>query len=116
MRYVCPKDVKDMLSQRARTVYWKKWAAKRKNEELKEGVWLEPALALLRKKTKRDYESECQACHKEKGTEKAQIIILPSMARDQKGYPRGFQKVGAKSENIEGGVEVAKRYCRASSQ
>ena len=29
-----------MLLQRARTVYWKKWAAKHEYEELKEGVWL----------------------------------------------------------------------------
>ena len=28
MRYVCPKDVKKMLLQQARSVYWKKWAAK----------------------------------------------------------------------------------------
>ena len=28
MRDVCPKDVKKMLLQRARAVYWKKWAAK----------------------------------------------------------------------------------------
>ena len=27
-RYVCPKDVKKMLLQQARRVYWKKWAAK----------------------------------------------------------------------------------------
>ena len=27
MRYVCPKDVKKMLLQQARKVYWKKWAA-----------------------------------------------------------------------------------------
>ena len=52
MRYVCPKDVKKMLLQRARTVYWKKWAAKHEYEKLKEGAWLEPAMALLRKKTK----------------------------------------------------------------
>ena len=25
MRYVCPKDVKKMHVQQARTVYWKKW-------------------------------------------------------------------------------------------
>ena len=55
MRYVCPKDVKKMLLQQARTVYWKKWAAKHEYEELKEGIWLEPALALLRKKTKEDW-------------------------------------------------------------
>ena len=54
MGYVCPKDVQKMLMQRARTVHWKKWAAKHHIEELKDGVWLEPALAMLRKKTKRD--------------------------------------------------------------
>ena len=52
MRYACPKDVTKMLLQRARTVCWKKWAAKHEIEELKEGVWLELALALLQKKTK----------------------------------------------------------------
>ena len=51
MRYVCPEDVKKMFVQQARSVYWKKWAAKREYEELKEGIWLELALALLRKKT-----------------------------------------------------------------
>ena len=29
VRYVCPKDVKNVLVQQARSVYWKKWAAKR---------------------------------------------------------------------------------------
>ena len=29
-----------------------RWAAKHEYEEVKEGIWLEPALALLRKKTK----------------------------------------------------------------
>ena len=28
MRFVCREDVKEMLVQRARSVYWKKWAAK----------------------------------------------------------------------------------------
>ena len=55
MRYVCPKDVKKMLLQQTRTVYWKKWAPKHEYEELKEGIWLEPALALLRKKTKEEW-------------------------------------------------------------
>ena len=36
--YVCPKDVKKMLLQQARTVCWKKWAAKHEYEELKEGI------------------------------------------------------------------------------
>ena len=101
-RFVCPKDVKKMLLQRARTVYWKKWAAKHDYEELKEGIWLEPALALLRKRTKGDWtekhrnvarklvleggwvqqrlfdtgwsdKSECQACHQEIGTEQHRL-------------------------------------------
>ena len=53
MRHVCPRDVKKMLVQRARSVYWKKWAAKHELEELKEGAWIEPALAFLRKKNER---------------------------------------------------------------
>ena len=52
MRLVCPKDVKKMLVQTARSVYWKKWAAMLEYEEFKEGAWLEPGLALLRKKVK----------------------------------------------------------------
>ena len=55
LRDVCPKDVKKMQLQQARTVYWKKWAAKHDYEELKEGIWVEPALALLRKKTKEEW-------------------------------------------------------------
>ena len=53
MRYVHPKDVKKMLVQTTRSVYWKKWSARHEYEELKEGVWLEPAL--LRKKTKKEW-------------------------------------------------------------
>ena len=98
------KDVKKMLMHQARTIYWKKWAAKHENEELKEGIWLEPALALLRKKEdwtekhrnvarklileggwvqKKLFdigwsdESECQACHKEEGTEKHRLYHCP---------------------------------------
>ena len=50
MTYVCPKDVKNMLVQRARSVYWKKWVAKHEYEELKEGAWLELGLVLVRKR------------------------------------------------------------------
>ena len=93
-----PKDVKRMLSQQARTVYWKKWAGKHEYEELKEDIWLEPALALPRKKTKEDGtekhrnvarkfgiaeetrsdESECQACHKEEDTEMHRLCHCPA--------------------------------------
>ena len=56
MRFCVPKRrQKKMLVQRARSVYWKKWAAKHEYEELKEGEWLEPALALLRKKVREDW-------------------------------------------------------------
>ena len=37
MRFVCPKDVKKMLVQRARSVYWKKWASKHGYEEFERG-------------------------------------------------------------------------------
>ena len=60
-------------------------------------------------------ESKCQACHTEEGAEKAQVLPMPRMVRDQTGDPRGFEKVGAQSENLKG-VEVAQRYCNASSQ
>ena len=51
-RFVCPKDVKKMLVHTARSVYWKKWAAKHEYEELKEGAWMEP---LLRKKVRENW-------------------------------------------------------------
>ena len=52
MTYVCPNDVKKMLLGQARSTFWRKWAAKHQYEELKEGIWLEPTLALLRRRTK----------------------------------------------------------------
>ena len=56
MRYVCPQDGKKMLWQQARTEYCKKkWAATHEHDELKEVFWLEPALALLRKKTRGEW-------------------------------------------------------------
>ena len=50
MRYVCPKDVKKMLVQQARSVRWKQWAAKHEYEELIEGGYLAGA-----KKTKEEW-------------------------------------------------------------
>ena len=44
------------------------------------------------------------------------VLQLLRMVRGQTGDPRGFHKVEAKSENLREGVEVAKRYCHASSQ
>ena len=51
MGYVCPKDVKKMLLKQARSAYWKKC----EYEELKEGKWLEPSLALLQNRTKEEW-------------------------------------------------------------
>ena len=106
MRFACPKDVKKMLVQKARSVNWKKRAAKHEYEELKEGAWLEPGLALLRKKMKANWTekhrnvarniflegvwtqkrlfdiggsdvSQCQACQVEEGTEKHRLYHCP---------------------------------------
>ena len=45
---------------------------------------------------------------KKKAHEKHRLYLLSRLARDQKGDPRGFHKVGAKSEDINERVEVAK--------
>ena len=87
-------------------MYWKKWAAKHGCEELKEEAWLEPGLALLRKKVKENWTekhrnvarkiflegcwtqkrladtgwsdiSQCQACQMEEGTEKHRLYHCP---------------------------------------
>ena len=44
-----------MLFAQARSTYWREWAAKHEYEELNNGIWLEPALALLRRKTKEEW-------------------------------------------------------------
>ena len=46
----------------------------------------------------------------------AQALPLSRMVRSQTGDSRGFQKVGTKSKNLKEGVEMAKRYRKASSQ
>ena len=123
-----------------RSVYWKKWAAKHEYEDLKEGVWLEPELGLLREKMKDNSTekhrnvarkifleggwtqkrlfdvgwsdtSQCQACLTGRRHREAQALPLPRMVRSQTRDSRGFQEAGAKSKNLKEGVEVAKRYC-----
>ena len=54
MRYVCPRDVKKMLVQAARSVYWKKWVAKHKQEELKKGSVDRSSSSSLAKESERD--------------------------------------------------------------
>ena len=48
MRYVCPEDAKKMLLGQAKSTYLRRWTAK--HEDGSSQLWLEPALALLRKK------------------------------------------------------------------
>ena len=123
--------------------YLKNWAAKQEREEIKEGTSLEFALALLRKKTNEEWtakhrnvarkleggwvqkrlfdvawsdESKCQACHKEEGTEKHRLYHCPEWYDVRREIPEAFTKAGAKRENVEAGVEMAKVYCIAPSQ
>ena len=120
MRYVSPKDVKKMLLKQVRSAYWKRWAAKHENKKLKEGIWLEPALALLRKKTNEEWTekhrnaarklvpeggwvqqrlfdigwsdaSKCYACHKEEGTEKHRLYHCPEWNEIDE-IPEAFKK------------------------
>ena len=137
----CPKDVKNMFLQQARSICWKKWAAKHEYEELKEGIWLEPALALLRQKTKeegtekhrnvaRNWFRKEDGCRRSSATSAGRMRVsvpsmsqggrhrkaLPRMVRSQTGDSRSFQKVGAKSVNLKEGVEMAKKYCNAPTQ
>ena len=103
---------------------WKKWAAKHENE-LKEGAWLEPGLALVRKKEKGDWTEKASQCGQEDlfGTRldakkiircwmvghqsvsslseggrhrKAQALPLSRMARSEARYSGSFQEMGAK--------------------
>ena len=112
------QDVKKMPLNQAKLVYWKKWAAKRECEELKDGVWLEPIQAMLRRMTtdvwtdkhrnvarkvvvgggwvqKRlhvvgwSIGKKCRGCNKEKKRHKeAQIVPLPVLEGGQKLGPR----------------------------
>ena len=102
-------------------MYWKKWAAKHEHEELEEGVWIEPALALLRKKLREDWTvkhrnvarkifveggwtqeglfdiggsniSQCQPCQMEEGTEKHKLYHCPEWHEVRREIPEPFRK------------------------
>ena len=101
-------------------MYWKKWAAKH-DEELKEGVWLDPGLALLRKKVREDWTekhrdvatkiflkggwtqkrlfdigwsgvSQCLACRMEKGTEKHRLYHCSEWHEIRQKIPESLRK------------------------
>ena len=112
--------------KQARSTYRRKWAAKQEYEELKEGIWLEPALALLRRKTKDEWtdehrhvarklvleggwvqkrlfdigwshESKCEACHKEEGTEKHRLYFCPGWDEVRRQIPETRRKCEQKA-------------------
>ena len=121
---------KKMLVQRARSGNWKKWAAKHEYEELKEGAWLEPGLALLRKKVKENWTeehrnvarkifleggwtqkrlfdlgwsdvSQCQACQLEEGAEKHRLHHCPEWYEVRREIPQAFRKLKQKARTSE---------------
>ena len=133
-----------MQLQQARTVYWKKWAAKHDYEELKEGIWVEPALALLRKKTKEEWtekhrkvarklvleggwvqkrlfdigwsdESKCQACHKEEGAETHRIYHFQEWHEVRRGFQM-LSESGSKKARASKKEWRWQRDCDASSK
>ena len=116
-----------MLVQTARSSYWKKWAAKHEYEELK-GAGLEPGLALLRKKVRDNWTEKHHNVAKKIFLVGGRIPVNVKLARKRKeqkstgcttaqnGTKSGIQEGGTKSKNIKEGMEVAKRYCCASSQ
>ena len=105
-------------------MHWKKWAAKHEYEELKE-AWLEPGLALVRKKKKiglksiemwpgRSFwkevgrkkrlfdigwwdNSQCQACQREEGTEKHRLYHCPAWHTVERGILEAFRKLEQKA-------------------
>ena len=115
------KGVKKMIVQRARSVFREKWTAKHEYEELKEGAWLEPGLALLRKKVKENWTenhrnvvrkifleggwtqkrpfdvgwsdvSQCQACQKAESTEKHRLYQNSERHAVRREIPETFRK------------------------
>ena len=136
------KGRQKILGQRVRSVYWK-WAAKHEDEELKEGPWLEPGPALVRKKKeiglksiemwpgrsfwrevgrKKDYSMLWMVGQQSVSSlpdggrhRESQALPLSGMARKKAGYSGVLQKVGAKGENVEERMKVATRRSRAPS-
>ena len=109
------------------TTYWRKWAAKHEYEELKEGIWLEPALDLWRRKTEDEWtdkhrhvarklvldggcvqkrlfdicwsdESEWQAYHKAKGTENHRLYHCPEWYEVRREIPGACRKWEQKAQ------------------
>ena len=119
MRYVCPKDGKKRLLQRARTVHWKKWAAKHEYEELKEGIWLEPALALLRRKRNEEWTEKHRnvARHflwKEAGCRKDSSTLVGRIKGSAKPAIRRKAQKSTGSTTVQNGTTSDGRFQRLS--
>ena len=60
--------------------------------------------------------SECQACHKEKGTEKHRLYHCPDWYEARRETPGATQKAGTKCENFKGRAEMTERHRDAPTQ
>ena len=131
MGVVWPQDVTKMLLKQARTVSWKKWAAKHECQELKQGVRLEPIQALLRSKTNevfwtdkhrhvmrkfvvegrwvqnRLYDIGCADLYRRKSTEKHMWTHCPSWRKVREAAPRRAWSMGAEGQDFERTLDVA---------
>ena len=111
------------------------------HEKLKEGAWLEPALAFCERKPKENWTEKHRNVAKKiflevgctqkrlfdigwsdvivqdtRKHKKVQALPMSRMARSQAGDSGALQEVEAKGENVEERMEMAKRYSRAPSQ
>ena len=102
-------------------MHWKKWAAKQEYEELKEGAWLEPGQAFMRKKVRETWTerhrnvarkifleggwtqkklfcigwtdiSRCQTCHMEASTKTHRLHHCPERHEVRPDLPEAFRK------------------------
>ena len=119
MRCVCPQDVKHMLLQRAGTDYWKKWAAKHEIEELREGVWLELAVALLRKKTKGDWTKTVRCWSNElsvklvtkKRAQQSTRSAIVQYGKGSEGRSQRLSESGSKKRGLQRKSGTGKEVC-----
>ena len=88
MRFVCPKDVKKMVVQRARSVYWKKWAAKHEYEEFERA-------SSLAKESEENWTEKHRK--KEEGTDKHRQNDCPEWYEVRREIPEVSKKLEQKA-------------------
>ena len=133
-----------MRLKQARIVYLKKWAAKHECDELKEGVWLQPISALLRRKATEGWTDKhrnvmrklaveggwvqkklcdtgwsdvkkCGGCKKEE-TEKHGLCHCPSWREVGNQIPESLGNWEQRAKKVERGLDMARRYHVASAR